>query len=282
MLGREVFLRSRLSHRGHGFHRHLVGHVQHRPRTGVVEAGHAVDDETVARYHRAVAGALELPLLPYHIPQRSKVDLPAALLAGLAGEGVVRGIKDSAGDLELQARLRSEAGPAFAILDGKATVVADSLAQGADGAVLAVADAAPEIAGALLAAHAAGDVAGARAIQERLRPLAGCLGPRYGVAGIKAALDLRGWPGGGSPRAPLEPVGAEGRREIAGALDDRPSSDDPPGKAVADAVEPRAVGAGDDDLGNDAAASSSSGRSGCHSGRPRRSTGTSPACQSGA
>lgn len=180
---------------------------------------YAVDDETIARYYRAVAGALELPLLAYHIPQRSKVDLPAELLAGLAGEGVVRGIKDSAGDLELQVHLRREAGPAFAILDGKATVVADSLAQGADGAVLAVADAAPEVVGALLAAHAAGEDGEARAIQERLRPLAECLGTRYGVAGIKAALDLRGWPGGGPPRAPLEPVGAEGRREIAAALE---------------------------------------------------------------
>ena len=180
---------------------------------------YALDEETIAGYYRAVAGSLEVPLLAYHIPQRSRIDLSADLLVGLAREGVVCGIKDSAGDLELQAGLRREMGPDFAILDGKATVVAESLEHGADGAVLAVADAAPEVAGALVAAHAAGEGMAARRIQERLRPLAECFGPRYGVAGIKAALDLRGWPGGGPPRAPLRPLDAAGRRAVAEALD---------------------------------------------------------------
>ncbi|MGH7563402.1 MAG: dihydrodipicolinate synthase family protein [Gemmatimonadota bacterium] len=181
---------------------------------------YAVSQEIVAGYYRALAEVLDRPLLAYHIPHLSKVDLPADLLIGLAQEGVVQGIKDSAGDLELQVRLRREAGPGFAVLDGKTTVLADSLAQGADGAILAVADAVPEVVGDLLAAHEAGDVASAGAIQERLRPLAECFGPRYGVAGIKAALDLRGWPGGGPPRLPLRSLDADGRRAVAGALEE--------------------------------------------------------------
>ncbi len=181
---------------------------------------YAVSQQIVAGYYRSLAKDLDLPLLAYHIPHLSKVDLPADLLIGLAQEGVVQGIKDSAGDLDLQARLRREAGPEFAILDGKTTVLADSLAQGADGAILAVADAVPEVVGELLALHEAGNVAAAGAIQERLRPLAECFGPRYGVPGIKAALDLRGWPGGGPPRPPLRPLDAQGRRVVAGALEE--------------------------------------------------------------
>ncbi|HKY59582.1 MAG TPA: dihydrodipicolinate synthase family protein [Gemmatimonadota bacterium] len=180
---------------------------------------YALDDEVVADFYRAVAEPFDLPLLAYHIPQRSKVDLPAELIVGLAADEVIQGIKDSAGDLGLQARLRREAGPGFSLLDGKATVVAESLALGADGAILAVADAAPEAACEVFAAHEAGDPAGARTLQERLRPLAECLGPRFGVAGIKAALDLRGWPGGGPPRAPLRPLDPEGRRAVAEALE---------------------------------------------------------------
>lgn len=181
---------------------------------------YAVADEIVARYYRSLAESLEIPLLAYHIPHLSKVDLPADLLIELAREGVLRGIKDSAGDLDLQARLRREAGPEFSILDGKTTVLADSLAQGADGAILAVADAVPEVVGDIFAAHEAGDGATVGAIQERLRPLAECFGPRYGVPGIKAALDLRGWPGGGPPRAPLRTLDAEGRRAVARALEE--------------------------------------------------------------
>ena len=181
---------------------------------------YALDDAVVADFYRAVAGPLDLPLLVYHIPQRSKVDLPAGLLVELAGEGVIRGIKDSAGDLALQQRLRRDAGRGFSLLDGKASVFAESLALGADGAILAVADAAPEIACGIFATHAAGDHASARALQARLRPLAECLGPRYGVAGIKAALDLRGWPGGGPTRAPLRALDREGRMAVAAALEE--------------------------------------------------------------
>jgi dihydrodipicolinate synthase/N-acetylneuraminate lyase len=179
---------------------------------------YALDDGVVAEFYRAVAEPLDVPLLAYHIPQRSKVDLPCALILELAAEGVVRGIKDSAGDLALQARLRRDAGPGFSLLDGKASVMADSLDLGADGAILAVADAAPEIACRIFAAHRAGDRARARSLQARLRPLAECLGPLFGVAGIKAALDLRGWPGGGPPRAPLRALDGEGRQAVAEAL----------------------------------------------------------------
>ncbi|HEU4464232.1 MAG TPA: 4-hydroxy-tetrahydrodipicolinate synthase, partial [Gemmatimonadota bacterium] len=54
--------------------------------------------------------------------------------------------------------------------------------------------------------------------QRALAPLAACLGPRFGVPGIKAALDLRGWPGGGDPRPPLAPLGPAEREEVASAL----------------------------------------------------------------
>lgn len=180
---------------------------------------YALNDDVVAGFFRDLAASLEVPLLVYHIPQLSRVDLPAGLILDLVRAGAVRGIKDSAGDLELQARLRREAGPGFALLDGKASVLAESLALGADGAILAVADAAPEAVCRLFAAHAAGDHATVGEIQARLGPLAECLGPRFGVAGIKAALDLRGWPGGGPPRAPLRELGPDQRAAVAAALE---------------------------------------------------------------
>lgn len=180
---------------------------------------YALNDGVVAGFFRDLAASLEVPLLAYHIPQRSKVDLPAGLILDLVRAGAVRGIKDSAGDLALQARLRREAGSGFALLDGKASVLAESLALGADGAILAVADAVPEAVCRLFAAHAAGDHATVGEIQERLGSLGECLGPRFGVAGIKAALDLRGWPGGGPPRAPLRELGPDQRAAVAAALE---------------------------------------------------------------
>ena len=177
-----------------------------------------VGERGLAAYYRALQGATELPLLAYHIPQRTHVDLPVGLLAELAADGTLSGIKDSAGDVALQAALRRATPPGFAILDGKSSVLVEALEAGADGAILAVADAAPEAALAVLDAHRAGDLAAARAAAERLGPLGAALGPRFGVPGIKAALDLRGWPGGGPPRAPLAPLGEPERAEVADAL----------------------------------------------------------------
>ena len=47
----------------------------------------------------------------------------------------------------------------------------------------------------------------ARALQQRLLPLARSIGPIHGVPGLKAALDLAGFTGG-TPRPPLRPVSA--------------------------------------------------------------------------
>ncbi|HUP00576.1 MAG TPA: dihydrodipicolinate synthase family protein [Gemmatimonadota bacterium] len=179
---------------------------------------YATGPEVVAAYFRALRVETALPILAYHIPQRSRVDLPADLLLELAAEGTLAGVKDSAGDLALQARLRQEAGGGFAVLNGKGSVTERALRAGADGAILAIADAAPEPVAALFEAHTAGDVERAERIQRALSPLAECCGRRYGVAGIKAALDLRGWPGGGPTRAPLAPLGEIARAEVARAL----------------------------------------------------------------
>jgi dihydrodipicolinate synthase/N-acetylneuraminate lyase len=172
----------------------------------------------IARFYRAVAAACGLPLLAYHIPQLTHVDPGSDLLCELASDGTLVGIKDSAGDIALQRALRKAGGSGFAIFNGSARLTLESLREGADGAILAVSDAAPERVLAIIDAHAAGDGASAEAAQRAIVPLAECVGARYGVPGIKAALDLRGWPGGGEPRAPLAAVGAAERDEIRAAL----------------------------------------------------------------
>ncbi|HJU87008.1 MAG TPA: dihydrodipicolinate synthase family protein [Gemmatimonadota bacterium] len=172
----------------------------------------------IARFYRAVAGACGLPLLAYHIPQLTHVDPGSEILCELASDGTLVGIKDSAGDIALQRALRKAGGDGFAIFNGSARLTLESLRQGADGAILAVSDAVPERVLAILDAHAAGDGDSAEVAQRAIGPLADCVGARYGVPGIKAALDLRGWPGGGAPRAPLAALGRTERDEIRAAL----------------------------------------------------------------
>jgi 4-hydroxy-2-oxoglutarate aldolase len=179
---------------------------------------YALSDVVIVNHFRAVHAATQLPLLAYHFPLRSKVDLRAELLIELGREGTISGIKDSAGDLALETSLRRDLGPDFAILCGKASVVAEALAAGADGAILAVANVAPETVLRLFDAHQAADAAEVTEAQASLLPLAEACGPKFGIAGIKAALDARRWPGGGDPRPPLLPLGNGDRELVAAAL----------------------------------------------------------------
>ena len=57
----------------------------------------------------------------------------------------------------------------------------------------------------------------ARELQRRILPVANAVTSGYGVAGLKAALDLAGYVGG-SPRRPLLPITDDGRAAIQDAL----------------------------------------------------------------
>jgi dihydrodipicolinate synthase/N-acetylneuraminate lyase len=88
---------------------------------------------------------------------------------------------------------------------------------GARGGILAVGCVAPRLAVEVYEAFRAGEHERARAAQVRLaRVTRGVLG-RYGISGLKAALDMLGY-AGGRVRAPLQDATSEARSEIEGVL----------------------------------------------------------------
>ena len=92
------------------------------------------------------------------------------------------------------------------MLAGSATTFFHALCAGCDGGVLALASLFPdELRPACRRLRAAGQLDEARALQRRLTPIARSIGGTYGVAGLKAALDLLGF-AGGPPRPPLRPA----------------------------------------------------------------------------
>jgi 4-hydroxy-2-oxoglutarate aldolase len=81
---------------------------------------------------------------------------------------------------------------------------------GAAGAIVAVANAVPEVCVTLYDLVRAGRHDEARALQRRLTPLAVAVTGTYGVAGLKATMEMAGYVGG-TPRGPLRPVKPEAR-----------------------------------------------------------------------
>ncbi len=101
------------------------------------------------------------PLVVYNIPYRTGVNLANETLLRLAELPAIRGVKDCCGDGAQSFDLLRRRPPGFAVLTGEDTLFHAALTQGADGGILAVAQADPAAFVAVRAALLAGDVTGA-------------------------------------------------------------------------------------------------------------------------
>lgn len=164
-----------------------------------------------------VAEASPVPVLLYSVPAFTALPFPPSLASVLAGHPNISGMKESSGDLGLLGRILGSVPPSFAVACGSAPVVYPALCLGAVAGILAVACCAPGPAAALYRAFLAGDHERARRIQAALTPLAVAVTATWGVAGLKAAMDAAGLRGG-EVRAPLLPVPAAAREELAAVL----------------------------------------------------------------
>ena len=134
-------------------------------------------------------------------------------MARLAQHPNIIGIKESSGNVQLVADIIGRVPTSFQVLVGSATTLYPSMALGACGAVLAVACALPELCVELYQAARSGEHERARELQRRLHVPTVALTSRFGIAGLKFALELRGY-AGGPPRPPLLSLDQEARAEI--------------------------------------------------------------------
>jgi 4-hydroxy-2-oxoglutarate aldolase len=192
----------------------------------------ALTQEALFGHFAAVADDSPVPVILYNIPQNTGVALAPETVARLSEHANIVGIKDSSGDmvnLVETLRLVGVGRDDFVVLTGHAGVFYASLCAGVGGAILAAACVAPRLCVSIYEAFAAGDHGRGRESQRRLAPVARAVTTRYGIGGLKAALDLLGFRGGGV-RAPLRAPDADARREIARLLEE-----------IADAEVARAV-----------------------------------------
>jgi 4-hydroxy-2-oxoglutarate aldolase len=176
--------------------------------------GKMTPDALIAHYV-AVADASPIPVLLYNVPKFTHVDMAAATVARAVPHPNIVGIKDSSGNITKLAdtvRLAGEAAgdvAAFNVLAGSAGFLFAALAVGAVGGVVALANVAPQQCVDISALYEAGRWDEAAALQRRMVPVNTAITATYGVAGLKAALDLLGFYGG-PVRAPLLDLGREG------------------------------------------------------------------------
>lgn len=169
--------------------------------------------EALTAHFLAVADASPLPIILYSVPANTGVDLPVEAVVALSRHPQIIGLKDSGGDITKFGRLKLECEPDFQLLAGSAGFLLAALAVGAVGGIMALANITAVPLAKIQERLLAGDLAQARAIQLPLIPVNTAVTARYGVAGLKAALDLLGGTGG-HPRLPLLPLKAEEQADL--------------------------------------------------------------------
>jgi 4-hydroxy-2-oxoglutarate aldolase len=173
--------------------------------------------DALKTHYLAVAEASKLPVLIYNMPQNTGISLEPGLIIELAPHPNIVGLKESSGSLAFLGEIVRDVPDRFHYFLGSGHVIYPGLEMGADGAILAVANAAPEICAEIFRLFKAGKKDEARRLQLDLVPLNKTLVEVYGIAGLKCALDLRGYYGGPT-RLPLLPVGEQAKQDIAALL----------------------------------------------------------------
>ncbi|HEX8472401.1 MAG TPA: dihydrodipicolinate synthase family protein [Pyrinomonadaceae bacterium] len=179
----------------------------------------AMTQEKLLKHYLAVADASPVPLVLYSIPQNTGLALAPETVARLGEHENIIGIKDSSGDLLNFAETLRLAPENFVVLTGHAGLLYAALTVGAAGAILAAACVVPRLAVSVYQAVRQGAHEAAQRMQQRLAPVARAVTTRYGVGGLKVALEMCGYTGG-RVRAPLEMPDEEARLEIRRLLEE--------------------------------------------------------------
>ncbi|MBZ5528478.1 MAG: dihydrodipicolinate synthase family protein [Acidobacteriia bacterium] len=169
--------------------------------------------EVLAAHFRRVADASPIPVLLYSVPQFTGVALEAGEVEALAAHPNIVGLKESSGNVQRVGEIIAAAPAAFQVLVGSASTLNVSLVTGARGGILALACVLPELCVELYRLARGGSAEGARRLQEALLPASRVIVGANGPAGVKCAMESRGYRGG-PPRLPLQPLGEAARQEI--------------------------------------------------------------------
>jgi 4-hydroxy-tetrahydrodipicolinate synthase len=143
-------------------------------------------------HFRAIADAVQLPLIIYNVPARTQVDLLPETLIELSRHPNIVSVKDASNQLERVALHRRGCGADFILLSGEDATAIGFLALGGNGLISVTANVAPELCARAQVAALAGDFGAAQDINARLAPLHKALFQEPSPAPAKAALSMLG------------------------------------------------------------------------------------------
>ena len=154
------------------------------------------------KYFSAVADQIKIPVIIYNVPKFTGVDIEAETVAKLSEHKNIVGIKNSSENIRQTTEMIAQTPKDFVTIIGTASVLYPGIVAGAVGGILALANIAPNECVQIQKLVEEGKHPEALELQKRMLPVNKAITAKYGVAGLKAAMDMLGY-FGGEPRAPL-------------------------------------------------------------------------------
>jgi 4-hydroxy-2-oxoglutarate aldolase len=179
----------------------------------------SITQKTLVEHYQRVADDSPAPLILYSMPALTGIKIEPETAALLSEHENIIGIKDSSADVDGLKETIKLVRKDFAVLTGNGTVLYEALSDGAWGGILAVGCVVPDLCIEIFRAVNSGETERAAKLQSKLTPLASAVTTRFGIGGLKAALEMRGYVGG-AVRAPLRAPDDEARAEIRRCLEE--------------------------------------------------------------
>ncbi len=173
--------------------------------------------EAFIKYFTAVADEISIPLLIYNVPKFTGVSIEPETVAKLSEHKNIIGIKNSDENIAHLSEIIHLTPKNFVTIVGTASVLFAGLSAGAVGGILALANIAPNECVKIMHYVNEGKLNEAKKLQMNLIAANKAVTSKYGVPGLKAAMDLLGY-FGGNPRSPLSSLTAAQKEDLKSIL----------------------------------------------------------------
>jgi 4-hydroxy-tetrahydrodipicolinate synthase len=173
--------------------------------------------EGIYRHFRAIAEAVDLPVVLYNVPGRTVADMQHDTVLRLAQVSGIVGIKEATGNIERAAWLIKQVPKSFSVYSGDDGTAVALMLLGGKGNVSVTANVAPRLMHELCIAAIEGNVRRAAEIHMRLLPLHRELFCEPSPSPAKWALSQLGRCGAGV-RLPIVPLTEAGRAAVTQAM----------------------------------------------------------------
>ena len=174
--------------------------------------------EGLYQHYKAVAEAVDVPIILYNVPSRTSSNVLPATVARLAEIDNIVGIKEATGSLNQVSEVIMLCPDDFAVMSGDDFTSMATVLVGGTGVISVTSNVAPRDMADLMEAALAGDVAKANQIHYKMFPLFQAMFYDSNPVPAKKSLELMGKIKSGTPRLPLYSIGDDNLARLKAAL----------------------------------------------------------------